>query len=1210
MPILLQDIWKIHTDVQEQMLQLRSVPVRVIPEPPRIVNDKLFLRIDENDETDKFLESLATTFNINSEQINLKNEYIHVDTNHANEISLEQKRELSVKASANFIEFLPNPIIDGYINKFKSPISDLKDVMNNLSIDYEFDRNGRLQISIDDLKLLNEESSNNINIPENASIIIPAYPNPLYFIKKKLPFLSATHKTSTHRRNGNITWNRIIEISSGYLKEEITEKLNKEFGLTLIGYEYVFYVDENAIGKYNPKESSHTLPILNTENNSFLFKTNLKRNRQEDGMLKGYNDEKWEFKMKYNRLKKFFHSFFGSENVQFESKFVYSYDLYKYTTEFLPSINYKQEDFWQEVYNSFNGDSISVSENTESIGIDFDWRNEDIIDVILNNISKCPFINFHLFSNHRCNIDFQIQDVSLDETEKQLREKFPSIKTKRDNRKGTLYFYQEYQSSEQAIMLKEMIQSELNDFDSGLYQTGLYDIPNNMEKYILSIDDLAKRESQSTAIKEIRGADFNFDGKYLGKLIRVSFPEITLDISGDHFERNRRLLEENQIDTIEPNLIGDIEKINRLKSSLNNIVSGNNLQNPNLSDFIFDASKAITIEDIEYHIHNSSETYNSLNNHLLNKRINEPQKQAIIKTLLAEDLALIQGPPGTGKSTAIAEIIWQHIRKDSKERILLTSETNLAVDNAIDRIVNSSHNLVKPIRIGGEEKLEIEGRQFSIETMKRWVEKGIVDVTHDEMNDDEESLPQKLILLNWVNKIKSRIDKSELDDTIYELWYKNLSNPSKNMREVFYNSYVKNCNVIGATCSSIGKHNKVLSDLLSTMHKKNIKIPTAFYKQYCEIFGKKNQYVNKQGENKTKYEEVDLFFTTVIQDESSKATPAELSLPLIYGKKNIIIGDHRQLPPLLDKESFMMSLDFLLDRIDNETEIKKINKLKRFVDKNFDVLEVSHFERLFNEIDDSLKGVFNLQYRMHPDINEVIKQFYVDDGGLQCGLIEPIDLGVNDPDKGNPASRYHGIEIEDFLSSNDLTKDNHVIWVDTDSPELLDGTSRVNYGEVEAIQEILESFRTSENFHQYQNFWKNPEDQQIGLISFYGKQIRLLKDLRNKFKDIPIRVSTVDRFQGMERNIIIVSMVRSNRIATDKNQKPDRTLYGDLGYQEQKELGFAKSPNRLNVALSRAKRLLIIVGNSELFRQKSIYDNVYKTINDNPNGKIIKYETK
>jgi superfamily I DNA and/or RNA helicase len=96
----------------------------------------------------------------------------------------------------------------------------------------------------------------------------------------------------------------------------------------------------------------------------------------------------------------------------------------------------------------------------------------------------------------------------------------------------------------------------------------------------------------------------------------------------------------------------------------------------------------------------------------------------------------------------------------------------------------------------------------------------------------------------------------------------------------------------------------------------------------------------------------------------------------------------------------------------------------------------------------------------------------------------------------------------------------------------------------------------------------------------------------------------------MERNIIIVSMVRSNRIASDKNQKPDINLYGELGYSEQKDLGFAQSPNRLNVALSRAKRLLIIVGNSELFRQKEIYNNVYKTIANNPNGRIIKYEAK
>ena len=63
-----------------------------------------------------------------------------------------------------------------------------------------------------------------------------------------------------------------------------------------------------------------------------------------------------------------------------------------------------------------------------------------------------------------------------------------------------------------------------------------------------------------------------------------------------------------------------------------------------------------------------------------------------------------------------------------------------------------------------------------------------------------------------------------------------------------------------------------------------------------------------------------------------------------------------------------------------------------------------------------------------------------------------------------------------------------------------------------------------------------------------------------------------------------------------------------LSFAQQKDLGFAKSPNRLNVALSRAKRLLIIVGNSDLFRTKEIYDNVYRCIENSPYGKIIKAE--
>jgi hypothetical protein len=75
----------------------------------------------------------------------------------------------------------------------------------------------------------------------------------------------------------------------------------------------------------------------------------------------------------------------------------------------------------------------------------------------------------------------------------------------------------------------------------------------------------------------------------------------------------------------------------------------------------------------------------------------------------------------------------------------------------------------------------------------------------------------------------------------------------------------------------------------------------------------------------------------------------------------------------------------------------------------------------------------------------------------------------------NWASRFHGIEIDDFIS-----KDNHVIWIDTNTPELLDGTSRINHGEIDAIREVLTKLQQSESFQSYQSFWKNPEDQQIG----------------------------------------------------------------------------------------------------------------------------------
>ena len=79
--------------------------------------------------------------------------------------------------------------------------------------------------------------------------------------------------------------------------------------------------------------------------------------------------------------------------------------------------------------------------------------------------------------------------------------------------------------------------------------------------------------------------------------------------------------------------------------------------------------------------------------------------------------------------------------------------------------------------------------------------------------------------------------------------------------------------------------------------------------------------------------------------------------------------------------------------------------------------------------------------------------------------------------------------------------------------------------------------------------------------------------LKENHSDISTRLSTVDRFQGMERNIVIVSLVRSNKISSSKDQHPNFDLYEELGYPRQSSLGFAESPNRLNVAFISGQKI-------------------------------------
>jgi superfamily I DNA and/or RNA helicase len=167
-------------------------------------------------------------------------------------------------------------------------------------------------------------------------------------------------------------------------------------------------------------------------------------------------------------------------------------------------------------------------------------------------------------------------------------------------------------------------------------------------------------------------------------------------------------------------------------------------------------------------------------------------------------------------------------------------------------------------------------------------------------------------------------------------------------------------------------------------------------------------------------------------------------------------------------------------------------------------------------------------------------------------------------------------------------------------PEEQSGTSRVNEKEVDAVKRVLQYLKNAKGFEEYFSHWekiknedKRLQEQEIGIISFYGHQVKKLQDVRRfaqKDLGLPIRLKTVDKFQGMERNIIIVSTVRSDKITKGGLQGKNT------------DIGFAKAPERLNVALSRARRLLIVVGNLNFFesyKDKSgtaIYKNAIEII--------------
>lgn len=902
---------------------------------------------------------------------------------------------------------------------------------------------------------------------------------------------------------------------------------------------------------------NHILLAVRVENNDYLYDGRLKDWRQQLGIYwfgeDHYNNDIARFKQPVGgyfrvhvdpaisyedfcalvgQLRYEFNSVFGADDVKIQYRYDFSLDRNR----------------WEEKLSSKIADAdTAIQYNSQTAS--FDFRSDDDLRCKWEALSKIDDLLWpYQIDEHHFKVRYAYTNP-LDFFRQELKQQFPGLNIyyAEDEDKLTCAIHYKLGDVHTKILATEKLEnSVIPYFEKANFKIDFAKPPKGVDLYPFDFKQSEIEYDLERMLLKLRRNSFGLKDdrrlQVIGEIDRVKFPVI--DYSG---WPEGIPVEEIVAVPLHGNFKGDQDRLKRLKDTIEKIysTSKSDCANPNIKAIVKDSSVAEGQEDVE-----NSEAYLNLKdeveNSLLGKRVNAKQLEAVTKSLLAEDIFIIQGPPGTGKSTSISEIVWQHLKDAKDYRVLITSETNLAVDNALDKLRSPYHNLIKPARFGSIDKLDKEGRRFSVDHIKGWVKSSPAETDNDRLQEGRRE-PHGNIVEDWMNRVARQSGHYEYSERYSEAigdWRRVLQ-ADVELRQLFFDEYLARVNVVGATCSTIGERSSTES-------------PTRFFHNYCEI------YHPKLGP----YKHSGIKFDLAIQDEASKASPPEMAIPMVYAKKNIIIGDHRQLPPMVDSNEFIDDITLAAKRSEDPEKIKRAKKIVRLIKENRSLFDESHFERLYDNITPALKTSLNTQYRMHSSINEVIEQFYVTDNGLACGLDYEAS---NSPDLTNSQSRFHGIDIPGFISP-----EHHIVWVDTKSPELKEKTSRYNVGEVNAVDKIIELIDNSGQFADFQANWQHEEDKQIGVISFYGAQLKQLEALKDKHADVPMRISTVDRFQGMERNIIIISTVRSDKLAAYEGQDVADCM-------DQPNLGFADSPNRLNVALSRAKRLLIVVGNADHF---------------------------
>lgn len=335
-------------------------------------------------------------------------------------------------------------------------------------------------------------------------------------------------------------------------------------------------------------------------------------------------------------------------------------------------------------------------------------------------------------------------------------------------------------------------------------------------------------------------------------------------------------------------------------------------------------------------------------------------------------------------------------------------------------------------------------------------------------------------------------------------------------------------------------------------------------------------------------------FDIAIVDESGQIQIHNALVPMSRARKNLLLGDYKQIPPCVNDDVFaaceadkidtkllnMSFFEYIFEAMRKKTitalESQGLDRglILKPVLEEYDAEPYKHFEPdvvqdMIKRVTEDPKKLVNLnsQFRMPGNISDIISEWFYE---------------------GN----YH--------SSYDMNRFSALV-PGTDKPLVVITTSKAserkesqpaskmgyqNLYEAQLIADVVSDIVEAQSEDKKATFLEKIEDN-IGIISAYGAQVRLIRECLKKkkldIKDSQIRsmVASLDSFQGQERPLILYSLTRSTTY-----KKPDKG-----------RVGFMKELRRLNVAFTRCQKQLVIVGDidylTECMNMETIQDEEY-----------------